>query len=606
MTMVEYALKYAEQGLAVFPLDGKKPLAKLVPNGFKNATKDLATINRWWSEIPNANIGIATGAMSNGLVVIDLDVDDKKNLDGIKALMEWEATNGKLPKTATVKTGRGGRHLYYKADKETHCRTGIYEGIDIRGKGGYVVAPPSVHDNGNLYEWEQSNLPIMSATEQVYKFLETENREVKEPFQHDGSIQEGSRVSSLVQMIASMKGKSLPNEVIKDAIISMNKNECHPPLNNRELEREVFPAITRMKNGEPQYSVIKNDTSKVHSTELVSMSEIEEEEMEWLIPDFIPKGVINLLAGDGGVGKTSTWCNVLASVSSGRPCFFEEESLFKEVARKPKKVIFFSSEDDPRYSLKRRLRLNGADMANVLTVPISDERFKDIKFNSEFLEKLIIDNDPALIVFDPLQSFIPSDVNMGYRNGMRAMLNPLIGFGEKYGVTTLIMVHTNKRENAHGRNRISDSSDIWDIARNVFILGRTEEENVRYMSHEKINNAREQDTTLFTIEDGIPVFKETTSKKDRDYMSAKSYQRKDKGAKNEAEDAILEYLQDGEKETSDLDAYLKSLSISAITIKRAKAELRKKKIIGYRNTGQGEDKKFFTYLILEEIPLDTL
>lgn len=605
--MKNWALKYASMGLAVFPLKAhdKVPLTK---NGCKDASTDPSIIEGWWNKYPNANIGITTGRKSNGLFAIDLDVDEEKGINGYTVLSDWEKANGPLPETAQSITGRGGYHLLYRDCTNIKNAVGIYDGVDIRGEGGYIVAPPSVHPNGNEYVWEHDleEFLIADANDAVFNFILPPRKQEKEQFNGSGDILQGSRTSSLIKAIASMKGKSFPNSAIEAAIREMNATQCNPPLTDKELEREVLPAIHNLKNGDPKYSVMKNDMSKAHSTELISMNDIPEEEMEWLIPDFIPKGVINLLAGDGGVGKTTTWCNVLASVSSGRPCFFEENSLFGEIEREPKKVIFFSSEDDPRYSLKKRLRLNGANMENVLTVPISDERFKDIKFNSEFLEKLIIEHEPALIVFDPLQSFIPSDVNMGYRNNMRAMLNPMIGYGEKYGVTTLIMVHTNKRENAHGRNRISDSSDIWDIARNVFILGRTEEENVRYMSHEKINNAKEQDTTLFTIEDGIPVFKETTTKKDRDYMSAKSYQRKDKGAKDEAEEAILEYLQDGEKETADLDAYLKSLSIGITSLKKAKTELRKKGLINYRSIGKGKDKKFFTYLVLEEIPLDTL
>ena len=183
---------------------------------------------------------------------------------------------------------------------------------------------------------------------------------------------------------------------------------------------------------------------------------------------------------------------------------------------------------------------------------------------------------------------------------MREILNPLIGYGEKYGVTPMIMMHTNKRENAFGRNKLADSSDIWDISRNVFVVGKTGEKDIRYMSHEKINNAPEQNTVLFTIEDGVPKYRGMTTKKDFDFTTRKSYERAGKGAKEEAEELVLDYLKDGEKEASDLDEYASALSISSRTLQRAKAELRKKGLIGYRQEGNNDNKRRYVYLIHED------
>ena len=75
------AIKYAKLGLAVFPLipRDKKPLTQ---NGFKDATTDVNQINAWWDKTPDANIGIATGQRSGGLVVVDMDVDKEEGKDG--------------------------------------------------------------------------------------------------------------------------------------------------------------------------------------------------------------------------------------------------------------------------------------------------------------------------------------------------------------------------------------------------------------------------------------------------------------------------------------------------------------------------------------------
>ena len=152
--MKEWALHYAEMGLAVFPLVCRDKVPAVV-GGCKVATTERTTIERWWDKNPQYNIGIATGNKSSGLVVIDLDVDKNKGIDGYDVLRDWQNKHGKLPETWQSITGRGGYHYFYK-DAIVHSnRVGLYEGVDIRGEGGYIVAPPSVHPNGNIYEWEQ-------------------------------------------------------------------------------------------------------------------------------------------------------------------------------------------------------------------------------------------------------------------------------------------------------------------------------------------------------------------------------------------------------------------------------------------------------------------
>lgn len=588
MTMMEEALSYAEAGFSVLPLVERKKIP-LTSHGLKDATQEPEIIKSWWSKWPRANIGIATGKKSGGLFVIDCDIDEGKN--GIQALSEWELDNDFLPETACSLTGRGGRHYLFRSEKEVKNKTGFIPGVDLRGEGGYIVAPPSIHENGKAYSWQTDprRVQIAEADETVFRFI---NQAQEAPYEAqeqgaDGLIESGSRVNTLVSLIGTMKGKGIPEDTIKAAVEEMNKNHCSPPLTGKELEREVFPALKNLKPGDPQYSIMPEDD--ITDLSMISMSDVEEKEMEWLIPDFIPKGVINIFAGDGGAGKTTIWCAIGAAISSGKTCFFEEEKLYVP-ERQPEKVIYFSSEDDPSTSLKKRLKRCGANMDNIITIPISDPRFEKVKFNSNFLEELISFHRPALLIFDPLQSFVPPDINMGYRNAMRMVLNPLIGYGEKYGTTFIILCHTNKRENSYGRNRVSDSSDIWDIARNVFIVGNTGTDNLRYMSHEKMNNAPTQLTTLFKIQDGAPVFDSTTTKTDCDFMRTKGYQKKEGAAKEEAEQLILDYLKDGEKESEDLTAYMKEFT-SEKTISRAKAFLRRSGQISYKTTGFGGEKK---------------
>ncbi|MEY8396508.1 AAA family ATPase [Lachnospiraceae bacterium 45-P1] len=229
---------------------------------------------------------------------------------------------------------------------------------------------------------------------------------------------------------------------------------------------------------------MNGNEKEIKLPKLICMADVEEKEAEWLTPNYLARACINMMAGDGGSGKTTTWCGIAAGVSAGTRVFFD--AVPEEFAKcEPQKVLFFSSEDSVEHTLRARLRKAGANLNNILSVSLQDESFGEIKFNSAILEKLIDEVRPALIIFDPIQSFIPPDMQMGQRNAMRNCLNPLIGWGEKYGCTFLIVVHTNKRQGVFGRNRVADSADIWDISRSVLIVGQTQD-GKRYLSHVSI------------------------------------------------------------------------------------------------------------------------
>jgi hypothetical protein len=153
------ALACAEQGYRVFPL--YEPVSRLsdtctcprrrrcgragkhprISGGHKNASTDPGQINEWWTKWPNANIGIATG---DGLVALDVDPRN----GGEEELAKLVAEHGPLGDTYTVRTGSGGAHYYFRVSDEYRSRTGFRFGLDIKCRGGYVVAPPSKHPDG--------------------------------------------------------------------------------------------------------------------------------------------------------------------------------------------------------------------------------------------------------------------------------------------------------------------------------------------------------------------------------------------------------------------------------------------------------------------------
>ena len=167
-SMLEAALYYANVGWPVFPvwgsteeggcacrkgLDCPRPAKHpITDRGFKDATTDRETIRRWWTRWPQANIGMPTGRRS-GLLVIDVD-SGKEGFENLAALIHCY---GEWPETLTVRTGGEGMHFLFRYPPDTEIRNDegrkLGSGIDVRGEGGYVLLPPSVHATRRAYEW---------------------------------------------------------------------------------------------------------------------------------------------------------------------------------------------------------------------------------------------------------------------------------------------------------------------------------------------------------------------------------------------------------------------------------------------------------------------
>lgn len=149
------AIEYGKFGWAVFPLLPRSK-APACPNGFHDGVKDEFVIRTLWGTRTNLNLGIATGEVS-GFWVLDIDLDK----GGQQSLEELENKYGSLPETLISKTGGGGKHYLFKMPKDAKisCNIGrLGKGIDIRGTGGYIAAPPSIHPNGNIYEWQDAEI----------------------------------------------------------------------------------------------------------------------------------------------------------------------------------------------------------------------------------------------------------------------------------------------------------------------------------------------------------------------------------------------------------------------------------------------------------------
>jgi hypothetical protein len=258
--LLNAALDYAERGLPVFAIwpalpsvtgrgficgcgrlhdDGnaaKHPMPRLAPNGFKSATLDKDCIRQWWTSAPNANIGVATG---RGCIVLDIDLRH----DGDKTLAVLEQQHGAVPPTWRATTGGGGVHLYFTTDVEVRNSAGkIGPGIDIRGDGGYVVAPPSLHISGNRYTWdrppEQTAAPmpawLLATTQQAQAAKGATPTAVWRDLVKHG-VGEGRRNDVITRLAGHLLRRDIDPLVVFEILTTWNAVRCRPPLDQNEL-----------------------------------------------------------------------------------------------------------------------------------------------------------------------------------------------------------------------------------------------------------------------------------------------------------------------------------------------------------------------------------
>jgi putative DNA primase/helicase len=262
-------LEYIKLGLAVFPchyaiINGvaqcscgnpncpdpaKHPYPRHAPNGFKSASLDPEHIKRW--AFGPYNVAVATGAVSK---VVVIDVDPRHGGDENLPQLEYEY--GSLPQTWRAITGGGGDHFYFRHPGQlipnSAGRIGV--GIDVRGDGGYVLVPRSLHISGRHYEWSVDHHPEWTDLAPLPQWLldkaaapETGDREkinwkafVAQP------IVEGSRHHRLVSLAALLFFRlAREPHLAAQLLLAFNQTHCSPPLEEAELLRIIDHAAAR-------------------------------------------------------------------------------------------------------------------------------------------------------------------------------------------------------------------------------------------------------------------------------------------------------------------------------------------------------------------------
>ena len=280
---METILKYIKRGLLVFPLHtpteqsgcscnnpkcssiGKHPRTM---NGFKDATTNLDQIKSWWGQWPDANIGIRTGK-ETGFIVLDVDPRN----GGDKSLAELEKQYDALPKTVEADTGGSGRHLFFAyPNVPIKCGANVLgTGLDIKGDGGYIVAPPSKHASGKSYNWKFGYSPEECELAVLPVWLEkllTKNDDSSTPtaMQRAAVIPEGQRNNRLTKIAGLLQSKGLSDNAILSALTEENKTKCSPPLDQAEVQ-SIATSVCKYPKGE---LVVENKTTNKNTENYIA------------------------------------------------------------------------------------------------------------------------------------------------------------------------------------------------------------------------------------------------------------------------------------------------------------------------------------------------
>lgn len=348
--MLETALKYIKTS-SVIPVGRDKIPLLQTWKEFQTRKPTEQEVRDWWAKWPDANIGIVTGKISN-IIVVDVEKGGA-----------WEH----FPVTTTVETGGGGVHLYYTYTPFSN-KTRVFPLTDIRGDGGYVVAPPSIHKSGNSYKVIKSYAKHALFPREMFGIeSETDWKEVGQ------GVGEGSRNDAASKMVGKLLRAFTPDdwEVVVWPMVKDWNHHNTPPLGEREL-RSVFQSIANRAANHLPLTPDEPIEIKIRTmTEVVEMGEAElldtkPEDIvsfgyDWLDNQLtgLFKSELVVVGGETGTGKTAFVTNI----------------AYK--ATKTKRVTVFALEDRlPTYGLNAQYFKVGEvrRRAGLLQYPWNDYR----------------------------------------------------------------------------------------------------------------------------------------------------------------------------------------------------------------------------------------
>jgi sugar phosphate isomerase/epimerase len=468
--------RYIDKGFSLFPLHcsrGKScscgdsecgSIAKhpLTQDGFKSATNDRAQLAEWWGKYPGCNWGIATHA--SGLTVVDVDL-----METIGSLC---MDVPELMNTPRVKTANGA-HFYTRRPHgwtPVQQKVGFIEHCDITN---YVVAPPSIHASGHVYQWEvelDHDLIELPAWFRQYLDEATQEKEKdRAQWTFEGKrVLQGGRNKYLASRAGAMRRIGLSPGQISSALEKVYEEECvHiPPIKQAEIGKIGW---SMGKYDPAKAPVIEQNEGNRLILDWGSDVSNDEKKVEWLWQDMVPRGFVTVFAGDGEMGKS--W---MAYSIAGRLTADKKLPGGGTEITKPEKVLVLDAENT-RGVVFDRLAMSGANIdhcAVVRGVAIDDpDNPEDVSLkNIKAIKEAVEQNDFKLIIIDPVLSFAV-DANSNSDQEVRNMLRPYMSLARERNIAIVLVIHLNKVDSKDIRRRVQGAPAWINVPRSALYFG---------------------------------------------------------------------------------------------------------------------------------------
>ena len=433
MSLAYAALGILRQGFPVFPVDrAKKPLVKWEPYQQRLPIEDQ--LKRWWQRWPGANVGMATGRVSR-LVVVDCDSEE--------ATSRFVDTYPEVQDTSQAETGRG-THFYFAFEEGVRNSSGLLgPEIDVRGEGGFVILPPSLHANGNRYRWLNESDP-QPLPDRLRNLLAKQNKNRTQPSELSSvkeKIREGQRNTTLTSLAGSLRRRGLDTDTINVVLVTVNGLRCTPPLPNTDVEK-IARSVGLYEPSFP--SLIESDgmdgTGIVWAKDVPPPSEGDKIESLW--GPFLYPQSLHLLSGDAGLAKTTLGYSLSVSLVRG-------ESFAGFSPPRPLRILYFDLETPELLFREKLYRISennppeGLAFARDFNVEGALALVKAHKF-----DLMIVDTGNE--AFDTREEEDNAEANKQMRQLRRLI--------QETGVAILVFYHMGKNPSAKGVYKLRGAS----------------------------------------------------------------------------------------------------------------------------------------------------
>ena len=346
--------------------------------------------------------------------------------------------------------------------------------------------------------------------------------------------------------------------LLPDTVSVTRIQPCMKDWNDALVHRAEIPNRNYFK------SIVLKEPPKKDSVKIIRMSDVELTPVEWLWKPYLPFGKLSVLQGNPGEGKTYFAMHLAAACTNGK--------LLPNMERmEPFNVIYQTAEDGLGDTVKPRLIEAGADLDRVLVI---DDSEVQLTLSDERIEKAIVENNARLVIIDPIQAYLGSDVDMNRANEVRPIFMRLGQVAQRTGCAILLIGHLNKAAGMQSLQRGLGSIDIAAAVRSVMFIGKLKHDpTMRILTHEKSSLAPPGASLAFSLGDegGFRWVGEYDITAD-EMLSGIEPQRETKT--QQAKDLICTLLAGGKRVYSeDIDKVALERGIPGRTVRDAKREL---------------------------------